>query len=125
VSDLLLDVLDLRLGGSPDFGACALLIGSQAEEILDLAQREAEILSSLDESDQLDGVLWILAVAGRAALGFLEEASPLVIPECLDVHARLGGNLTGLQGLAFHLRLLEISMNPIPKYRVKAAQTIK
>ena len=95
VPDLLLDVFDLRLRGSPDLGASCILVASKPEQVLDLCQRKAELLRALDEADQLDGVRRILAVARSAPLGLLEQPSALVVAERLHVDAGLGGDFTG------------------------------
>ena len=63
VRDLLIDVLDLALGDGADPVPLAAPHPAQAHQLLDLVEREAELLRLLDEADDADGVGGIFAVA--------------------------------------------------------------
>src|SRR5229473_3445910 len=51
IADPLLDELDLRSGFSLDGMACSAVPDTQPEQLLDLLQREAELLGVLDEPE--------------------------------------------------------------------------
>lgn len=58
----------------------------QVEQLMNLLQREAKILRTLDEAHDLDGVLPIGPLPGRRSSRWSKESTPLVVPQCLDIH---------------------------------------
>src|SRR5947209_4557627 len=103
--ELLVDVAHLCLGEGPHLAPLAPLRVTQRYELLDLLEREAEVLCSLDEADQANGLRGVLAVARSRPLGCLEKAPTLVVPERLDVHARPAGHLANAEPLPLHQHL--------------------
>ena len=82
----------------------------QVQELLHVIEREAEVLRTLDEPQDLDGVRPVVPVT-RVTPGWLaEEAAALVVADGLEVDAGLPGQLT-----CFHAS----TINPVPGYRVK------
>ena len=89
--DLAVDLVDLR--GEPD---AERLVGRplDAQELLDLGEREAEPLRLLDRADEAHRLVVVGAVPGGRAVGLGQEAAPLVVAERLDVDPGPGGCLT-------------------------------
>src|SRR5712691_3298240 len=90
----LLDDVDLLSGFPLDDIAGRAVSDAQGEQLLDLLQRETEILSVFNEPQPRDSLLGVLAVAGGGALRRRKEASPLVIADRLDVHVGRRRDLT-------------------------------
>src|SRR3989441_8461942 len=97
VTDSLLDDLDLLSGFPLDGIACGAVPDAQCEQLLDLLQRETEILSVFNEPKARDGLLGVLAVASRCALRYRKETPPLVIADRLNVHVGRRRDLTDSQ----------------------------
>ena len=64
--------------------------------------RPAQVLGSLDETDQANGFGGVLSVARGCPRRLLQEPTAFVVPERLDVHSRFPRYLADLQALAFH-----------------------
>src|SRR5437763_4761282 len=94
VTDPLLDDLDLLSGFSLDDIAGSAVSDPQGEQLLDLLQREAELLGVLDEAEARHRVVGVLAIPGRSAARGRKQATPLVITDRLDVHVGRVGDLT-------------------------------
>src|SRR2546425_6879784 len=86
IADPLLDDLDLLSGFPLDGIAGGPAPHAQPEQLLDLLQRETELLGVLDEAQARHRVVSVLAVARRGTLRRRKEAPPLVIADRLDVH---------------------------------------
>src|SRR2546428_3514045 len=97
ISDPLLDDFDLFSGFPLDDVAGSAVADPQGEQLLDLLQRETEILSVFNEPKPVDGLLGVLAVAGRRAVWCRKEAPPLVIADRLDAHVGRRRDLTDSQ----------------------------
>jgi hypothetical protein len=105
IEDLLMgELLDSLATGGATFG--------EVEQRLDLSQRESHLLGSLDEPNHRDTVGFIRAISGVAPGGFGQQPAPFVVPEGLDVDPGFRRDLTRSHGR---------SLNPVPKYRVKAS----
>src|SRR2546425_5056941 len=100
VTDPLLDDLDLLAGFPLDGIACRAVPDAQPEQLLDLLQRETELLGVLDEAESRHRVVGVLAVAGRCTLRCRNEAPSLVIADRLDVHVGRGCDLSDSQSHA-------------------------
>ncbi len=68
IANPLLDDVDLLSGFPLDDIAGSAVSDAQGEQLLDLLQRETEILSVFNEPKPRDGLLGVLAVAGGCAL---------------------------------------------------------
>jgi hypothetical protein len=99
VGDLGFDVAHFGFRLRPDFGSCGLGVQPQAEQPLDLLEREAEVLGSPDEPQDGHSLLVVLSVAGGSALRFFEQSLALVEPHGFNAHTRLPGNFADGQGL--------------------------
>src|SRR3989475_1102698 len=97
VTDPLLDDVDLLSGFPLDDIAGSAVSDAQGEQLLDLLQRETEILSVFNEPKPRDGLLGVLAVARRRAFLCRKEAPPLVIADRLAAHVRRPRDLTDSQ----------------------------
>src|SRR5258708_14053481 len=82
---LLVDVAHLRLGEGSHFAPFAPLRVAQRYELLNLLEREAEVLCSLDEADQANGLRGVLPVALPGPPRRLEKPPPLRVPDPLDL----------------------------------------
>src|SRR5690606_23233260 len=99
--DAFLNVGDLVLGPLANVGAGGFRIDPQLEELLDLLQREAELLGVADEAHAPHSLRRILPVAGRGApLRLCDQTRALVEPNGLDANARLLSELP--DGQDFH-----------------------
>src|SRR5206468_10490626 len=87
IADPLLDDLDLLSGFALDDIAGSAVSDPQGEQLLDLLQREAELLGVLDEAEARHRVVGVLAIPGRSAARSREEATALVIADRLDVRS--------------------------------------
>src|SRR5688572_20623465 len=87
--DPLLDVLDLRSCLIPYVSTSAVRVDAQLEQLLDLLQREAEILGASDELHPPNRVPRILAVARRTPSRLRDQALALVEADGLDPYTRL------------------------------------
>src|SRR2546425_1114239 len=94
VTDSLLDDLDLLSGFPLDGVAGGAVSDAQPEQLLDLLQRETELLGVLDEAEAGHRVVGVLAVSSRSAPGGRKQAAPLVIADRLDVHVGRVRDLT-------------------------------
>lgn len=86
----------------------------------DLGQREAQLLCSLDEADQLDGVGLVLAIAGVTPSSLGEKPTSLVVAQGLNVHSGIHRDLADLHRYRL-LCFYSMNMGPVPRYRVKGA----
>jgi thiol-disulfide isomerase/thioredoxin len=68
-------------------------------ELRHLGEREPELLGPGDELQPPQIGRGVLAVARRGAWGLAQEPAPLVVPDRLDVHARLVRQLTDRERL--------------------------
>ena len=93
-TDPLLDDLDLVSGFPLDGIAGRAVPDAQPEQLLNLLQRETELLGVLDEAEARHRVVGVLAVTGSCTLRCRKEAPSLVIADRLDVHVGCGRNLT-------------------------------
>src|SRR6266852_1985776 len=94
VADLLLDDVDLLSGFPLDGIACGAVPDAQPEQLLNLLQRETELLGVLDEAKARHRVVGVLAIPSRSAPRGRKEAPPLVIADRLDVHVGRVRDLT-------------------------------
>src|SRR5713101_152498 len=94
VTDPLLDDLDLLSGFPLDGIACGAVTDAQPEQLLNLLQRETELLGVLDEAEARHRVVGVLAIPSRSAPRGRKEAPPLVIADRLDVHVGRRRDLT-------------------------------
>src|SRR3989441_4569550 len=97
VTDPLLDDLDLLSGFPLDGIACGAVTDAQPEQLLNLLQRETELLGVLDEAEARHRVVGVLAIPSRSAPRGRKEAPPLVIADRLDVHVGRRRDLTDSQ----------------------------
>src|SRR2546422_674826 len=86
IADPLLDDFNLVSGFPLDDIAGGAVPDAQPEQLLDLLQRETELLGVLDEAEARHRVVGVLAITSRSAPWGREEAPPLVIADRLDVH---------------------------------------
>src|SRR6185436_2461917 len=98
LADLAFDLGHLLLGDGADLSAVARGLAPQPQQLLDFVEREAEILRALDEADDAHRFVGKLAVAGGAPRRLRQQPAPLVIPQRLDVHARLLRRLANPHG---------------------------
>jgi len=79
---------------------------AQGKKLGDLPQGEAQLLRPLDKADPGDHIPGVLPITCCRPLRIREQPSPLVIPDGLDVHPRLGSDFPdGLATLlAWHTR---------------------
>src|SRR5205807_7454649 len=97
IADPLLDDVDLLSGFPLDGIAGGAVPDAQPEQLLDLLQRETELLSVLDEAQARHRVIGVLAISSRSAPRRRKEAAPLVIADRLDVHVGRVRDLTNAQ----------------------------
>jgi len=71
----------------------------QAQQFLDLIQTEPEFLSLLDEPQRVHRRVRIIPVASRRARRHIDQATPLVVAQCLYLHPDPTGQLTRTHGL--------------------------
>jgi hypothetical protein len=83
----------------------------EVEQHLDLAERESDLLGAFDEPKNGDAIGAICAVTRVPARRLRQQPSPLVVAEGLDVDPGFLCNLS-----CSHTP----SLNPVPRYRVKA-----
>src|SRR5581483_2585093 len=95
VADLGVDVCDLAFRDHHNVAAGGSGHFPQGKEFLDFLQREAQLLGTLDEAHQIDGLRWVLPVAAGALRRLGNQPLPLIKAEGFDVHARLAGKITG------------------------------
>jgi hypothetical protein len=77
--------------------ACGAVPNPQREQLLDLLQREPQVLRVLDETEARHRIVAVLAIAGGRAPRGRNQAPPLVMPDCLDVHVGRVRDLTDRQ----------------------------
>ena len=65
-----------------------------AQELLDLGEREAEPLRLLDRAHEAHRLVVVGAVPGWRSVGLGEQAAALVVAERLDVHPGPGGGFS-------------------------------
>src|SRR3989454_11850536 len=94
VTDPLLDDLDLLSGFPLDDVAGRAVSDPQGEQLLDLLQRETELLGVLDEPEARHRVVGVLAIPCWSAARSRKQATPLVITDRLDVHVGRVRDLT-------------------------------
>src|ERR1700741_1916152 len=94
--DLGVHLLQAPFGDRADLSPVALAVAAQAQQFLHFVQREAQILSALDEPDDANRIVGELAIAGGTPRRTREEPPALVVPKCLHVHARLRCRLADL-----------------------------
>lgn len=83
--DLAVDFLTLGHGLRADVATIRGRIGSQREKLRDFAQREAEFLRLPNETDALDDIIAVEAVAAALrSRRLLDQPSALVKADCLD-----------------------------------------
>ena len=86
-----------------------------ADDLLDLAERETEPLRLTHESEQPQRLGVVHAVAGRRAAGRGQDACRLVEPQRLTSRPAPGREFTDEQAVSSHTR----SVNPAPRVKVK------
>src|SRR6266851_1172334 len=69
---------------------------TETDELLDLVEREAEVLVSFDEAVDGDRLLRIVSVPRWTSLRLGEQAPPFVVTQGVDVDACSCGNLADL-----------------------------
>ena len=84
VTDPLLNDLDLLSGLPLDGIAGGAVPDAEAQQLVDLTQREAQLLGVLDEAQARYRVVRVLAIAGRGALRSRKETPPLVVADRVD-----------------------------------------
>ncbi len=94
LSDFLVDLGDPPFGDLPDSPAVPSRTSLKLKKLLDLFERESELLGALDEPHSGDGIGWKLAIAGRAPRRLWEQSPALVVPDGLNVDAGLLSRLT-------------------------------
>src|SRR5713101_7389963 len=120
VADLLLDDVDLLSGFPLDGIAGGAVPDAQPEQLLDLLQRETELLCVLDEAEARHCIVGVLAIPSRSAPRGRKEAPSLVIADRLDVYVGRGCDLSDSQSHAALLpEVLVRNVNHVPWYRVK------
>ncbi len=83
------------LPGHPEGGVAALgTTRRELEQRLHLLEAETEALGPLDEVDKSHCPVVVQAVPGIAARRLGQQAAAFVVAQCLDVHARLPGDLS-------------------------------
>src|SRR5262249_55726439 len=85
-ADLFLHVGNFRFRDRPHFASIALVIDAEGQQLPDLRQGKAELLSALDEAHAPYGGLGVDSIAGRQARRLREKALPFVITDGLQVH---------------------------------------
>src|SRR6266516_2682695 len=85
ITDPLLDDLDLQSGFPLDGIAGGAVPDAQPEQLLDLLQRETELLGVLDEAESRYRVVGVLAVPSWSATRVRKKTPPLVVAYRLDV----------------------------------------
>src|SRR5713226_3244220 len=93
VTDPLLDDLDLLSGFPLDGIAGGAVSDAQPEQLLDLLQRETELLGVLDEAESRYRVVGVLAIPSRSATRVRKKTPPLVVADRLNVHVGGGCDL--------------------------------
>src|SRR5438128_6493330 len=94
VTDPLLDDLDLLSRFPLDGIAGGAVPDAQPEQLLDLLQRETELLGVLDEAESRYRVVGVLAIPSWSATRVRKKTPPLVIADRLDVHVDRVRDLT-------------------------------
>src|SRR5438128_7140626 len=97
IADPLLDDVDLLSGFPLDGTAGGPVADAQPEQLLDLLQRETELLGVLDEAQARHRVIGVLAISSGSAPRRRKEAAPFVIADRLDVHVGRVRDLTNGQ----------------------------
>src|SRR5438445_455938 len=97
IPDPLLDDVDLLSGFPLDGIAGSTVADAQPEQLLDLLQRETELLGVLDEAQARHRVIGVLAISSGSAPRRRKEAAPFVIADRLDVHVGRVRDLTNGQ----------------------------
>src|SRR2546425_2836875 len=97
IADPVFDDLDLLSGFPLDGIAGGPVPDAQPEQLLDLLQRETELLGVLDEAQARHRVIGVLPISSRRAPRGREKAPPLVIADRLDVHVGRVRDLTNGQ----------------------------
>lgn len=69
----------------------------QGKEFLDFLEREAQLLGTLDEKHQIDGLRRVLPVARGPLRRLGNQPLPLIKAEGFDVYARQAGELAGVK----------------------------
>src|SRR2546427_3917208 len=124
IADPLLDDLDLLSGFPLDGIAGGPVTDAQPEQLLDLLQRETQLLGVLDEAEARHRVIGELAISSRSAPRGRKEATPLVIANRLDVHVGGGRDLTNGQRHSGALLEAEDKIDLIPRYMVKGVHVL-
>jgi hypothetical protein len=100
--DLLVHIRELCQTQTLDLRALPTSRRPENQEFFDLLEGEAEVLRPLDEADELDGLAQVLAMPALTPPRCLEQSSPLVVPEGLDVDPGLPGDITRGKGSVLH-----------------------
>src|SRR2546422_5912190 len=79
VADPVLDDFDLLSSFPLDDIAGSAVSDPQGKQLLDLLQREAELLGMFDETEPRHRVVGVLAISSRSAPRGRKEATPLVV----------------------------------------------
>src|SRR5437588_2721798 len=106
VTDSLLDDVDLLPGFPLDRIARGTVPDPQSKQVLDLLQRETELLGVLDEAETCYRFVTILAIPGRSAPRVRKQTPPLVIADRLDVHVGRRGDLSNREAHAAPSRVV-------------------
>ena len=102
--DLDIHVVQLGDGAQPHIGAVAVRIGSQLHQLLNIAQREADLLGVADETNLFNGVEIVFTIATHGRHGLRNQTAPFVEPD--GFHAYVGGFCGLAYGATHDLRLL-------------------
>src|SRR5207237_8694070 len=97
VADPLLDDFDLLSGFPLDDIAGSAVSDPQGEQLLDLLEREAELLGLLDEAEPADCVVDVLAIARSGAPRSGDDAAEFVIADGLNGQVGRGRDLADAQ----------------------------
>src|SRR2546428_317813 len=97
VTDPLLDDLDLLSGFPLDGIAGGAVPDAQPEQLLDLLQRETELLGVLDEAESRYRVVGVLAIPSWSPTRVRKKTPPLVVADRLDVYVGRVCDLTDRQ----------------------------
>ncbi len=93
-ANLLINSLDFGCRMGTDLCTACLRGGSQGEQLLDVFEREADLLGPLDEAYAPHSVFGVQLVICGAPRRPLDEPPPLIVPQRLDMHSSALGNLS-------------------------------